>query len=208
MKICGRCKAGKNYEHFYKNKRKKDGLQNYCKDCTKKSNRDSFQKHKRQRMRKSSEWQRSERGKKYRRDLSRKKYKNNPVYNLQCRLRSRLRDCLFRQTMTESTSNLLGCTWDHLKVHIEKQFHAGMTWENMGEWHVDHIIPCSAFKDDLQETQKIAFWYQNLQPLWARKNLVKNGTYRESDKNELIRKYISAFTEGAAPDAKWPLFVC
>ena len=201
MKVCGKCKIGKETKHFYKNRSKNDGFQNYCKDCTKKSNRDSFKKHKGKRMKKSSEWQRSERGKKYRRELSRQKYKNNPVYNLQCRLRSRLRDCLFRQTTTATTSNLIGCTWDQLKVHIEKQFCDGMTWENMGKWHIDHKIPCRAFKEDEPEIQKIVFWYQNLQPLWGPDNMFKASTYREPDKKELVRKYNLTVTAAEAQDA-------
>ena len=39
----------------------------------------------------------------------------------------------------------LGCTVDKLKLHLESKFKLGMTWDNHGEWHYDHIIPlCSA----------------------------------------------------------------
>ena len=30
--------------------------------------------------------------------------------------------------------------------HLEKQFTKGMTWENHGKWHIDHVIPDSHFK--------------------------------------------------------------
>jgi len=61
-KRCGGCKIEKDISNFYKNKRKKDGYQNYCVSCIKKTNADSFQKHKKKRMAKSLERQRSERG--------------------------------------------------------------------------------------------------------------------------------------------------
>ena len=32
-----------------------------------------------------------------------------------------------------------------LKEHIEKQFVDGMSWDNWGEWHIDHIKPVSKF---------------------------------------------------------------
>ena len=65
-KKCGGCQSEKEIANFYKNKRKKDGYQNYCKPCTKVSNATSFQAHKKERMAKSSERQRSEKGIAYR----------------------------------------------------------------------------------------------------------------------------------------------
>ena len=67
-KRCGGCKIEKDISNFYKNKRKKDGYQNYCVSCIKKTNADSFQKHKKKRMAKSLEWQRSEKGGEYHSD--------------------------------------------------------------------------------------------------------------------------------------------
>lgn len=65
-KKCSGCQSEKEIVNFYKNKRKKDGYQNYCKSCTKASNATSFQAHKKERMAKSSERQRSEKGIAYR----------------------------------------------------------------------------------------------------------------------------------------------
>jgi hypothetical protein len=69
----------------------------------------------------------------------------------------------------------LGCSsWDELKNYLEKQFTCGMNWENMGEWHIDHIIPCSSFDLTNIEQQMKCFHYSNLQPLWAKDNLSKS----------------------------------
>jgi hypothetical protein len=71
------------------------------------------------------------------------------------------------------TQELIGCTVKELQEHLEKQFTNGMTWENYGEWHVDHIIPCSSFDFTKEEEQRTCFNYKNLQPLWAEDNYKK-----------------------------------
>jgi len=44
-----------------------------------------------------------------------------------------------------SSSELLGISYQGLKECLEEQFTEGMTWENRSDWHVDHIVPCTAF---------------------------------------------------------------
>jgi hypothetical protein len=70
---------------------------------------------------------------------------------------------------------LLGCTVQEAREHLEKQFKEGMTWENHGlyGWHIDHIIPCASFDLTDPDQQKKCFHYTNLQPLWAKENLIK-----------------------------------
>jgi len=65
-----------------------------------------------------------------------------------------------------------GCTYAELAAHIEKQFQDGMTWENMGLWHVDHIVPFSKFFEENPHDVDCNH-YTNLQPLWAKDNLSK-----------------------------------
>ena len=48
-----------------------------------------------------------------------------------------------------------------------------MTWDNHGEWHIDHIKPCASFDLTDADQQRECFNYTNLQPLWAKDNLSK-----------------------------------
>lgn len=68
---------------------------------------------------------------------------------------------------------MTGCNWDQLRQHFENQFQAGMSWDNIGEWHIDHIRPCASFDLTDPEQQKQCFHYTNLQPLWASQNMEK-----------------------------------
>ena len=52
-----------------------------------------------------------------------------------------------------------------------------MNWNNYGEWHIDHIKPCSLFNLELEEEQLECFNYKNLQPLWAIDNIKKGNKY-------------------------------
>jgi hypothetical protein len=122
----------------------------------------------------------------------RKRRKNDPEYNLICRLRSRMRHAVKAAGLDkkcDSTSELLGISYQGLKEWLEPQFTEGMTWENRSDWHVDHIIPCDAFDITVEENQRICFWYRNLQPLWAEENLKKSNTYTEEEKQALISAY-------------------
>lgn len=78
------------------------------------------------------------------------------------------------EVKSANSLNLIGCSLDELKVHLEQQFKPGMTWNNQGEWHIDHIIPCSRFDLSNPIHQRICFNYRNLQPLWARNNYKKS----------------------------------
>lgn len=70
-----------------------------------------------------------------------------------------------------TTAKILGCTWGDLKQHLEARMEPGMSWENYGEWHIDHITPLASAKS---EEELIALCkYTNLQPLWAKDNLSK-----------------------------------
>jgi hypothetical protein len=72
---------------------------------------------------------------------------------------------------------MLGYSANDLKIHIESLFRDGMSWENYGEWHIDHIKPLSSFEND--EDISIVNCLENLQPLWAFENLSKSNKYND-----------------------------
>lgn len=45
----------------------------------------------------------------------------------------------------DKTIELLGYSAIELKEYIESLFVEGMSWENYGEWHIDHIRPVSSY---------------------------------------------------------------
>lgn len=76
------------------------------------------------------------------------------------------------------TVELVGCSFDDLKLHIERQFVEGMSWNNHGngdsKWNVDHIKPLFEFNLLDLDQQKIAFHYSNLRPLWFIENMKRH----------------------------------
>ena len=73
--------------------------------------------------------------------------------------------------------DLVGCTVQELRDHLESKFTDGMSWENHGEWHVDHIKPCASYALADEAQQKECFHYTNLQPLWANDNMSKGSLW-------------------------------
>jgi len=75
--------------------------------------------------------------------------------------------------------SLVGYTASELKAHIEKLFKPGMTWENRKLWHLDHIVPVSAFNFKTPEDSdfKKCWNLKNFRPLWALENLKKSDKF-------------------------------
>jgi hypothetical protein len=105
----------------------------------------------------------------------RKRRLSDPLFRLSSNLRKRIckvfNGCSQR---SEKTIEILGCSFEEIKIHIEKQFKEGMNWDNHGlyGWHIDHKIPLSSAKTEKELIQLCH--YTNLQPLWAEENLKKN----------------------------------
>lgn len=89
------------------------------------------------------------------------------------RLRKRIWDAIKNNYKSAHTLELLGCSIESLRIHLQKQFTKGMSWSNYGKWHIDHIKPCASFDLFKPKEQRKCFNYTNLQPLWAEDNLRK-----------------------------------
>jgi len=112
-------------------------------------------------------------------DYERKRMAEDPAFLLIKRLRCRIWYALCGAKKQGSTVDLLGCTPEQARRHIENQFKPGMSWENYGEWHIDHIRPCSSFDLTDPDQQKECFHFSNLQPLWSTENLSKGAKWAE-----------------------------
>lgn len=102
------------------------------------------------------------------------KWKTDIQFRLSRLLRTRINTVLKENKKLGSGVKDLGCTLLELKTYLESKFVKGMSWDNKGEWHIDHINPLSSFnlldKDDFRR----ACHYTNLQPMWATDNLHKS----------------------------------
>ena len=115
----------------------------------------------------------------YMKNYMNNKLKTDPDFKLKMQLRHRIYLALKVKGISKSkrTMKLLGCTVEELWKHLESKFQPGMTKENYGKWHVDHIRPCASFDLTDPKQQFICFHYTNLQPLWAKDNIRKGAKY-------------------------------
>lgn len=105
-----------------------------------------------------------------------RKRRSTPKGRLECAVGRAMRHALVGGSKSgRRTLELLDYTIDELMSHLESLFEAGMTWENYGEWHIDHIIPLSVHNYDTPDDIdfKKAWALSNLQPLWASDNMSK-----------------------------------
>jgi hypothetical protein len=73
------------------------------------------------------------------------------------------------------TEQILGCTILDFRKFIEDKFTEGMSWENHGEWHLDHKTPVSWGKSEIEVYE--LNHYTNFQPLWSHDNLSKGNRW-------------------------------
>lgn len=101
---------------------------------------------------------------------------SNPSFKLANNLRKRLSYLVRKHntSKTKQTFALLGCSMDEFMNYLQSKFRNGMSFENYGQWHIDHVIPCDAFDLTIPENQEKCFHYTNLQPLWALENRIKS----------------------------------
>lgn len=110
---------------------------------------------------------------KYKSAYDASRYATDENFRLGILLRRRVLEALKGNKQSQHTMDLLGCTIEEFKHHIVQQFQTGMTMENHGLWHLDHVRPCAAWDLTKPADQAGCFHYSNYQPLWAKDNLSK-----------------------------------
>lgn len=108
----------------------------------------------------------------YKQDWEKSK-RDEPVFKIKRNLRRRIGHVLKGSLKAEKTFELIGCTAEQFKVHLESLWLPNMTWKNYGPtgWHIDHIKECHTFDLTDPKQQKICFHFSNQRPLWAKDNL-------------------------------------
>lgn len=213
MKICKKCNKEKVLKDFHKNKNKKDGVNNWCKECCriykkkyfennkekiylkrdkdkkrkwdnayyikhkdkiKEKQKEYYIKNKERIKSKVKEWRNNNRKFRNRYEVVR----NNSSYEI--KLNRRITCGVYRalklNKQSKSWKDFLEFTLEELKYHIESRFKDGMSWDNMNEWQIDHIVPKSLFIFNSAKDRefKMCWCLNNLQPMWATENNSKN----------------------------------
>jgi hypothetical protein len=103
---------------------------------------------------------------------------NDPIYKLVANFRTAIWTTLKENNMNKYGHyfEILKYTPEQLSNHLENQFTDGMTWENYGEWHVDHKLPITSFDfKEIGDEEFLKCWsLDNLQPMWAQENIRKS----------------------------------
>lgn len=210
MKKCSKCKIIKEFVFFSKGANK-DGYRSACKECILiqkaiyrnnnkekiKIARKKYSDLKRKTTNKPiRKYQYIGTGKKYyelnKTEINKKKTekdafrrKTDPLYKFKVSVRWLIKGSFKRgkdkYIKSQKSISILGCSICFFREYIQSKFTKGMTIENHGEWHLDHIIPLSTAKneDDVIRLNH----YTNFQPLWAKDNLIK--------KDKIINKQLT-----------------
>ncbi len=110
---------------------------------------------------------------KYNREYKQKRIATDVNFKMKCNIRGLIKSVIKNRGYRKNskTFDILGCDYETFKAYFESLFKPGMTWENHGEWHIDHIYPVSRANNE-QHLLRLNH-YTNLQPLWAYENLSK-----------------------------------
>lgn len=114
----------------------------------------------------------------------------DPIYVLKGKLRT-LIGVSFWSGFTGTTQfiEIVGCTPDEFKNHLESQFEDWMTWDNKGKydgnfkcgWDMDHIVPLGLATTEDQV--KALNHYMNIRPKCSKLN-------RNIQRNDIISKLL------------------
>lgn len=202
-KYCSRCDRTKPTTDFNKDRSQQDGLGRNCRDCRKDYGRRWFKNRGKEQRRESGFYTCPQRAayqaEYYRNNRERcDQQKRRWLADNIDKHRASTREAMRRRRATakgrlennvsravhralkgrkngEPSFALLGFNVEVLMAHLERQFQRGMTWENYGKWHVDHIRPLASFtySEPSDPDFKRAWALTNLRPLWATENISK-----------------------------------
>jgi hypothetical protein len=179
MKQCIKCDGVKALTEYYKSKITKGGYAGTCKSCWPKTTSEVNQKYNSGNKRKIKEYN------KIYNACNRKKinlqvntrYHSDPLFKLRKLVKTRIYHLISHTKHSFRCQEMLGCSLEELKYHLESQFQPWMTWKNWGghsistpdtTWDIDHIIPLASACTE-EDVYRLSH-YTNLQPLCSYHN--------------------------------------
>lgn len=109
-----------------------------------------------------------------------KEYMKRPIWKMINHMSNSMKRVL-RGASDDYGNRKLGYTSKQLRYHIECQFKPGMSWDNYGEWEIDHKIPMKWYFENGVNDPKVVNALENLQPLWKSENRSKGGRYEPGE---------------------------
>ena len=190
-KQCKKCGYKLDVENFKKSTRTKDGFQTRCIACSlkeqeyqKKRYADSNYRREKldkqlQRYHEDLEYKKSKN--KERADKLLDKYHEDPKYKVHVNISSQIRQSIKSKKNGQSWEKLVGYSLNQLMEHLELLFEDGMSWDNYGEWHIDHKTPKSWFEYSSYEDDNFrkCWALENLKPMWAKDNISKGNRFSD-----------------------------
>ena len=161
-KYCPRCKTSQLLDNFAYYKNTKDKKQAWCRTC--KSQHDQIRM-----MNPEIKKQKAIRHTIYMREEWLKKPENRAAANLRVRNNNVLRDLInnFDSVGEDRVKKLFYIDKQGFKNHLASLFEPGMSWDNYGAWHLDHITDLGNFNVLNDRELRKANHYKNIRPMWA-----------------------------------------
>jgi len=190
MKTCYSCQESKPLTDYYKDRSRHDGVSSRCIVCDKIKRKASYQKNGEKERRNNANWKKKnpdrhskincewvKRNPKYRADQHQRRIQSDDLYRFKRAIRRSTHRCFSYVTEEKrrQCEQYLGTNWENAKNYIESQFQDGMSWDNYGEWHIDHVIPLANARTE-SDVIRLSH-YKNLQPLWAKDNMKKGAGF-------------------------------
>jgi hypothetical protein len=180
------------YEHFPQSKNRFFGIHYYCLECHNKKGRT---------RRESKEVRQKE----Y--EQKKVRMETDVLFKMTCRIKTNIKIYVNKHRLKgtgkkrkhdkSSMIQILGCDYIFFKEWIESKFTEGMTWNNYGEWHYEHLIPTS-YAETIDELYELCH-HTNYRPMWGGENLSKsNKLYVDEIPEELrikFKKYIDRYID-------------
>lgn len=195
MKTCADCEETKSVEEFGANAKAADGWKCYCMVCCRRQHnawkktpagrasqhrrdRRYYARHRDEILTQKQQYGQREEVRVRKRAWRTSRERDNVCVRLAHRLRAGMQGMLNGRHKCARSLELLGCSIDEAKRHIEGLFRPGMSWDRWGEGddciNLDHILPVALFDLSQPSHQRACFHYTNLQPLWKEENMAKS----------------------------------